>query len=168
MRTFAQLGGGAPMAGVPGVVAAGIRAQPTVAPVPNNVPAGAQTGAPPRTQLYSRLVVPSVLLTTPGSGVKTATPIVGATPENRVVNILPPNVNFTVFIGDAGVTPLNGYAVPATGVDIPLPGLQDLYAVTDAPTWLRVNIWVSIVLMAEQARPVGQIENAPPWRPGSP
>jgi hypothetical protein len=163
MRTFGQLGGGGgstPMAGLPGLVSAGVRAQPTVAPVPNNVPAGAQTGAPPRTLLYSRLISPSTL--------KSPTLIVSATPENRVVSIQPPNVNFTIYVGDAGVTPLVGYAVPATGVEIPLPGLQALYALTDAPTWLRVNIWVSIVLMAEQARPVGRIENEAPWRPGSP
>lgn len=161
MRSFGQLGGGGgggstPMGGH-GVVAAGIRAQPTVMPVPNNVPAGAQTGAPPRTLLYSRLIAPSAL--------NTPTLIVSATPENRVVSLQPPNVNFTIFIGDAGVTPLSGYAVPTSGDEIPLPGLQALYAVTDAPTWLRANIWVSIVLMAEQARPVGQIENEPPWRP---
>lgn len=144
--------------GNPGAFIPGVRAQPGVAPAPNSVPAGAQTGAPPRTQLYSRPVTPA--------STNKRTLLVAATPENRVVSIQPPNVAFTLYVGDASVSPLNGYAVPPTGVQIPLPGLQELYAVTDAPTYMRVNVYVSIVLMAEQARPVGRIDNEPVWRPG--
>lgn len=152
--------GGLGSIGTPGVVAAGIRAQPTVAPVPNNVPAGAQTGAPPRTQLYSRLVIPA------GKG--QATLLVPPTPENRVVAVRPPNTAFALYVGDQSVNPASGFAVPTIGEDIPLPGLQGLWAVTDAPTYVRVNVYVSIVLMAEQARPVGEIGNEPSWRPSNP
>lgn len=150
MRSFSQLGGS--VAGVPGIVAAGIRAQPTVQPVPNNVPAGAQTGAPPRTRIYSRLVLPG-----------TPTLLVDASPENRVVSIRPPNVKATLYVGDPGLTVGTGMAVPIIGQDLPIVGLQEVWAVTDSPTAMRVNIYVSIVLMAEQARPVGEIGNEPSW-----
>ena len=152
MRSFSQLSGGSPVAGIPGIVAAGIRAQPTVQPVPNNVPVGAQTGAPPRTRMYSRLILP---------GQRTL--LVDASPENRVVSIQPPNVKATLYVGDPGLTVGTGMAISAGGQEIPIVGLQEVWAVTDSPTAMRVNVYVSIVLMAEQARPVGQIENEPAW-----
>lgn len=145
MRSFSQIAGvGAPPAG--------LRAQPNVVPVPNTVPAGVQTGAPPRVQFISRLVAPGVL--------KKATLIAAGTPENRVVTLTPPSVGFTIFLGDADVTPMNGMALPAgQAFDVPLVGLQELWAVTDSPVYLRVTGLISIVLMAEQGRPVGRIGN---------
>ena len=128
----------------------GLRAQPTVAPVPNNVPAGAQTGAPPRVQFFNRLVNPAA------KGV--ATLIAMGTPENRSVTISTPAVGFTIYIGGESVTPQTGMALPpGQMIDLPLVGLQDLYAITDAPTYLKINVSIAIVLMAEQARPVGRI-----------
>lgn len=139
------------MAGV-GAPPLGLRAQPSVKTVPNTVPAGVQTGAPPRVRFFSMLVAPNKL--------RKPTLIVPGTPENRVVTVTPPNVGFTIFVGDAGVTPSSGVALPAgQAFDVPLVGLQELWAVTDAPIYLRITGLVSIVLMAEQGRPVGQIGN---------
>lgn len=130
----------------------GLRAQPTVAPVPNNVPAGAQTGAPPRVLFFNRLVNPA--------STGKATLIAPGTPENRVVTITAPAVGFTVYVGGPNVTPGIGMGLPAgQPFDIPLVGLQELWAITDAPTYVKINASIAIVLMAEQARPVGRIGN---------
>lgn len=150
MRTFGQIAGvgGGPMGAPP----AGLRAQPNVVPVPNTVPAGVQTGAPPRVKFFSMLVAPAVT--------RRPTLIAPGTPENRVVTLTPPNVAFMVFVGDADVMPANGMMLPAgVSFDIPLVGLQELWAITNAPVYLRVTGLISIVLMAEQGRPVGRIGN---------
>lgn len=130
----------------PGMV--GVRAQPSVTPVPNSTPVGAQTGAPPRTQFRT--------VSIPGTAVQ----IVAPTPENRVAVLTAPNVGFSIYIGGAGVTPATGLALPpGLSYELPLPGLQEVYAVTDAPVWMKLRVAVSVVLMAEQARPVGRIGN---------
>lgn len=104
---MSQMLGGAPSPlGSP--QGSGLRAQPTVAPVPNNVPAGAQTGAPPRVQFFNRLVNPS--------STRKATLIAPGTPENRVVTITPPAVGFTVYIGSSSVTPGTGMGLDRKSV----------------------------------------------------
>jgi hypothetical protein len=133
------------------LVAAGVRAQPGVAPAPNSQPAGARTGAPPRTKLYSRQVMPFSAL---GTNSNEATLIISGTPENRVSILTAPLVGFRIYIGDSGVSPQTGLALPpGLAYDVPLVGLQDVYAVTDAPVYLPLQILISIVLMAEQQRP---------------
>lgn len=130
--------------GIPGF-APGTRATPGVIPSPNSEPVGALTGVPPRTQLYQRMVTAD------------AGKIVPGTPENRIIVVTAPFVNFTVYVGsDASVGPATGVALtPGIPYDITLTGLAELYAVTDAPIPIPVSVQVSIVLMAERQRIVG-------------
>jgi hypothetical protein len=152
MRSFGDMlgrghgGGGSDLANpAPGLP--GVRATPNVyEPAPNAEPVGANTGAPPQTQFTSRLVVPASV----GKG---PTQLVGPSPENRVALITAPAVGFTVYIGDASVTPDTGLPLtPGIPVEALLVGLQPLYAVTDAPVYLRVGLQISIVLAAERQR----------------
>lgn len=139
---------GEPVAGP--LVSAGVRATPGYRPTPNSVPAGAKTGAPPRTRLYNVQVIPFSAIGRAGNEVSE---IVQGTPENRIVILTAPAVGWTIFVGDSGVSPQNGMALlPGQATDIPLPGLQSLFAVTDAPVYLQLQILTSIVLLAEQAR----------------
>jgi hypothetical protein len=154
MRSFGQMlgrghgGGGADLGNPsPGIIP-GVRTTPNVyEPAPNAEPVGADTGAPPRTQFFSRLVVPA------STTKDNATLLVLGTPENRVALITAPAVGFTVYIGDSGVSPDNGAPLtPGVPYEAILPGLQPLYAVTDAPVYLRVGVQVAIVLAAERQR----------------
>jgi hypothetical protein len=139
--------------GAPGVV--GVRATPAFVPAPNSVPVGALTGVPPRTQFYSRPVIPASMLSTADQG-NSPTLIVASLAANRVAILTAPLVGFTIFIGDAGVTPQSGLALPpGLTYETILPGLQDLYAVTNAPVYLQLQIQVAGVLMAERQREVG-------------
>lgn len=148
-----MVGSDATAFGAPGAGALA-RATPSYQPVPNSTPAGANTGAPPRTKFYSRVVIPASAVGTPGAN-NVPSRIVDGTPENRTAYLTAPNNSGTVYIGDAGVTPETGVAlVPGIPYPASLPGLQDLYAVTDAPTYVRVGVQVAIVLASEQARPV--------------
>lgn len=138
--------------GNPGPGNPSARSSPAFRPVPNSEPAGALTGAPPRTTHYSRPVVPASAVAASGG----ATQIVPGTPENRVAILLAPLNAWAIYIGGAGVTPGNGYQLPrGQPYEVPLPGLQELFAVTDAPIYLPLQVQISIVLMAEQQRPVG-------------
>ncbi|HEV3059577.1 MAG TPA: hypothetical protein VGY48_15110 [Vicinamibacterales bacterium] len=125
---------------VPGVGPA--RSTPAWQPTPNNAPEGSLTGAPVRTILKSvPLVVGALTVIAPG------------TRENRVLFITPPDVGFTVYVGDANVSPLTGCALPG-GVtsEIPLVGFQEVYAVTDAPVLMRVQVMITSILAAETER----------------
>lgn len=129
----------------------GSRSTPAYSPTPNNVPVGANTGAPPRTRFYSRQVIPSSAV----GGRDEPTKIVEGTSENRSVTLLAPVNSGTVYIGDAGVTPATGFALPEGLAFVAfLVGLQDLYAVTDSPTYTQIQVQVAVILAAEQARPV--------------
>jgi len=122
----------------------GSRHTPGVEGAPNAEPVGALSGAPPRTALYRRLI--------------TGNPqaIVTGTPENRTVTLVPPLVGWTIYVGDASVSPASGIAlIPGLNNIINIPGLQDLWAVTDAPIALPLSVQIAIVLMAEQQRRVG-------------
>lgn len=111
-------------------------------PTPNSEPMGAETGTPVRTRMYSRPLAP-------GDSVQ----IVSGTRENKAVFITPPDVGFTVFIGEAGVTPDTGQALlPGTANQIFLPGFQEVYAVHNAPVSLRLHIQVTAILAAERER----------------
>ena len=151
MRTLSQMLGNSGGSGI-GAPPASFRAQPSVAPVPNAVPAGAQTGAPPRVQFFSRLVAPS--------STRKPTLIAAGTSENRVLTVNTPAVSFLIYLGGPDVTPQNGMPlVPGQTTEIPVVGLQEVWAITDAPTYQKIGGLISIVLMAEQARPVGRIAN---------
>ena len=99
---------------------------------------------PPRTQYYKRDITEAALQ------------IVLGTSENRIVLLTAPLVGFTIWIGDASVNPEIGLALtPGLAYSTALIGLQDLYAVTDLPVPISLQIQVSIVLMAERQRIVG-------------
>jgi hypothetical protein len=130
--------------GLGGPAFPGVRATPAFTPAPNSEPTGALQGVPPRTKHFRRDITDD------------AQQIVMATPENRVVFLTAPLVGYTIWIGDSSVNPQNGLALPpGLTYDTPLLGLQDLYAVTDAPVSIPLQIQVSIVLMAERQRIVG-------------
>ncbi len=119
------------------------RHTPGVRTVPNSLPAGSKTGSPPRTRFYSR----------PIAAGDRPTQIVDGSPPNRTVTLISPIVGFSVFVGDSGVGEGNGVKLtPGIPCYVSLVGLQDLYAVTDSPVAIPLQVQVSIVLMAEQER----------------
>lgn len=140
--------------GNPGpLISAGVRATPAFQPTPNSEPLGALTGAPVRTIFRSYQIIPASAV---GAGGNEAVLIVPPTAANRVISLLAPAVNFRIYIGDSGVTPQNGYALPpGQPYETVIPGLQDIYAVTDAPVFLRLQVQIAPILYAEQQRKVG-------------
>jgi hypothetical protein len=121
----------------------GTRVTPGYQPTPNSEPMGSITGTQVRTRLYSFPILAGAL----------PVMIVQGTRENKVALITPPSVGFTVYVGDAGVSPLTGMAlIPGTANEIVLGGFQEVYAVTDAPVLLRVQIQVAPILLAERER----------------
>lgn len=152
-RSFSEMMGGGGFGNPGPVIQGGLRATPGQMPAPNSEPLGARTGAPPRVEFYSTLVIPFAAV---GSNGVEATQIVPPTPPNRVVVLTPPLVQFTVYIGKSGVSPQNGLALtPGLNYEALLVGLQELYAVTDAPVYLPLQIQISPVLFAERERKTG-------------
>ncbi len=125
----------------------GARATPNFSPAPNSVPAGALTGVPAATRMYARQLTGE------------AQQIVMATPENRIVTLTAPLLGWNVYVGtdssvqasgNSGIQIPNGQPFPIT-----LTGTMDLWAITDAPIRVPLQILVSIILMAERQREVG-------------
>ena len=126
---------------------------PAYRPTPNNEPLGALTGAPVRTIFRSYQIIPASAVGVDGNE---ATQIVPPTAPNRLVILLAPAVNFRIYIGDSSVTPKTGFALPlGQPYDAVIPGLQEIYAVTDAPVYLQLQVQIGPILAAEQQRPVG-------------
>lgn len=126
------------------VIPGGLRATPGVQPAPNSEPVGALSGVPPRTKLYQRSVT------------NRAQEVVLGTPENRLAVLTAPAVGWNIWVGDASVNTKTGLQLPpGLPYDVPIIGLQPLYAITDAPITLPLQIMVTIVLMAERQRIVG-------------
>lgn len=126
-----------------GIGPAGFRVTPSYSqPTPNSEPMGAITGTPVRPRMYS-------LPLQAGAAMQ----IIGETRENRLVLITPPNVAFTIFVGDAGVTPDVGLPlIGGQSNEIVLPGYVSLFAVSNSPVVLRIGIFVGPILMAERER----------------
>jgi len=141
MRSASQMGFGDPS--TPSSVASDNLVPRTQ---PNSVELGHYTGAPPQTQLKNELVAP----------VSAATPtcIVPATTQNRFVTLTAPLVGFSIFVGDSsGASLTQGIALPpGLPYEITLPGNQALYAVTDAPTYLRVRVQVAAAITGDLER----------------
>lgn len=137
--------------GNPGPAASsGVRATPNFVPAPNSEPLGAITGAPPRTRLYSRMVATQASVGVNGGE---ATQVVTGTANNRLAILTAPLVGWSIYIGDSGVTPDTGLQLtPGLAYEVILPGLQELYAVTDAPVPIALQVQVASVLMAERER----------------
>lgn len=128
--------------GMGGIGPSGVRHTPGYQPTPNSEPMGAITGTPVRTRLYSFPLLP-------GQAVQ----IISGTRENKIALITPPNVGFTVYVGDAGVTAQTGFALqPGVEKEIILAGFQEIYAVSDAPIMLRLQIEIAPILLAERER----------------
>lgn len=112
-------------------------------PQPFSRPLGSYTGAPTQTQLTNNLV---------GAG-NAATCIVPLTRENRFVTLVAPLVAFTIYIGTAGVSINSGHALtPGLPYEISLPGNQALYAVSNCPVALRLNIQIAAAMVGDLER----------------
>jgi hypothetical protein len=112
----------------------------------NSEPLGALTGAPPRSRLFTLQIIPA-------SANRQPTLIAPAFRQNRVIVLTAPLVGFGIYVGDAGVTPNTGLVLtPGLPYDIIIPGLQPLYAVTDAPTYLPLQIQDSPLLVGDKER----------------
>lgn len=111
-------------------------------PTPNSEPLGSITGVPVRPRMYSVPVAPGV-----------AMQIIGETRENKIILLTPPDIGFTFYVGEGGVTPLVGMALlPGQSNELVVPGFMPVYAAHDAPFVLRLNIFVGPILLAERER----------------
>jgi len=117
----------------------------------NAEPLGALTGAPPRAHL-TRYMLP------PGR----TTMIVPGERASRSVVVTAPQVGFTVYIGGSGALPgANSVALtPGLPYEVIIPGFQELYAITDAPVQIPVQVQVAALLIGDRERP------APPFPVG--
>lgn len=107
---------------------------------------GALTGAPPRTKTGKRMVAPF-------NGNLEPVRIVEGNRQSRVVTLTAPAVGFTIWVGGTDVEPGVGIALPPViPYDFILPGLQDLYAVTDAPVFLPLQVQVAPLLIGDRER----------------
>jgi len=107
---------------------------------------GFYQGAPPQTQLTGAQIKPAALGGQP-------TCIVTSTRENRVVTLTAPFVGFRIFVGNTGVSTTQGIALPlGLPYEISLPGGQALYAVTNAPVYLQLQIQVAPALAGDRER----------------
>ncbi len=121
----------------------GGRATPGFEPSPNSEPLGAKQGVPPRVLFRSLPVT------------REASEVVLGTPENRVVTLTAPTLGgWRIAIGGApGLTFQNGNVLPpGIPVTLQLVGLQKLFAITDAPVPLPLQLVVAPILMAERQR----------------
>lgn len=80
--------------------------------------------------------------------------IVAGTRENRFITLTAPVVNFSIFIaGNEGVSLSNGIPLPpGLPYEVSLPGNQALFAVTDAPVYLRVRVQIAAALVGDLER----------------
>ena len=110
---------------------------------PNGAPLGARTGAPVRTVIKTINIAPG---TAP-------TQVVDGTRENRIIILTAPFVGFTIFVGDSGVDTTKGYGlVSAIGHEFVLPGFQEMWAVSDSPTFLMLRVQIAPILIGDTER----------------
>lgn len=119
---------------------------------PGAQPLGSETGAPPDTRFRTVQVIPS----NAANANDGPTRIVEADRASRDVTLTAPNVGFTVWIGGSGVSPGNGLAlVPGQPYDLIIRGNQDVYAVTDAPVYVPLQVQVAPLLIGDRERRLG-------------
>lgn len=79
--------------------------------------------------------------------------IVPPTAANRQIVLLAPVVNFRIYIGDSGVTPKTGFALPVgQPYEAAIPGLQEIYAVTDAPVFIVLQVQIAPIIYEQQRK----------------
>ena len=123
-----------------------VAADLTLRPQPNSKPLGYYQGAPPQTRFSAALVKPAVFGREP-------TCIVMSTRENRIVTVTAPLVPFRIFVGSASVSVSQGTALtPGIPYEISLPGDQGLYAVTNAPVYLRLEVQIAAAMAGDLER----------------
>ncbi len=118
-------------------------------------PLGWRTGAPPRTVLRATQVIPFAAVGKTAQGrAQQATQIVEADTASRSVVLTAPFVGFSIYVsGDSDVQPGNALRLPpGLPYEIPLVGHQGLFAVTDAPTYLTLNVQVAVYLIGDRER----------------
>jgi hypothetical protein len=128
-----------------------VASDPRTARQPFSQPLGALTGTPTRTRFLQVLVTPLVN----GAGVRQPpTLIVEATRENRFVILTAPLMNFRIFINsEANLSLLGSLSLPSgLPFEIPLPGNQALYAVTNAPVFLPLQIQIAAAIASDTER----------------
>jgi hypothetical protein len=107
---------------------------------------GSLTGAPPHTRTTKVMVAPF-------NGNREPVRIVSATRQSRVVTLTAPAVGFGIFVGGSDVEPGVGVQLPPIiPYDFILPGYQELYAVTDAPVFLPLQLQIAPLLIGDRER----------------
>jgi len=107
---------------------------------------GSLTGAPPRSTFNTLQVSPRVNGRPPVL-------VVDAARASRVAVLTAPLVGFVIWVGDSGVQVGQGIPLPpGLPYDIVIPGLQEIFAITDAPTILPLRIQVSPLLIGDRER----------------
>lgn len=127
-----------------------------IGPSPNmqvgTEPLGNLTGAPPWVAFRTYQIVPATAL----AANQGPTLVVAADRASRLVTFTAPNVGFLIYIGDAGVRPTpggSGLALPPGQVyQIPIPGNQTIYAITDSPVYLPLTVQVGPLLIGDRER----------------
>jgi hypothetical protein len=128
----------------PGPVAQPVAPGPGLA-APGAEVLGSETGAPPRSTFKEYAVKPF--------GLPPPSRVVDASRASRVATFTAPAVGFTIFIGDAGVQPGQGTRLPpGLPYDIVIPGFQEIFAVTDAPVFLQLQVQVAPLLIGDRER----------------
>lgn len=116
----------------------------------NSVPLGSLTGAPPWARLHNLQIIPFIAV---GANGQVPTLVAPRERQNRVVIVTAPSVGFSIFIGDSGVRPGYAFSLPGgVAYDIIIPGGQELYAVTDAPTFLVIQVQDAPLLIGDKER----------------
>jgi hypothetical protein len=103
---------------------------------------GEETGAPPHTVFRGIQIAPG----------RVATRIAEPSRPNRVVIITTPLIGFRFYIGPAGVKVGDLEITPGIPYDCVLPGLQELYAVTNAPVPLSLSVQIAPILIGDRER----------------
>ena len=143
------------MRGIPGLgdpsVPSQTAADPRLGRQPFSQPLGQLTGAPPRTQLTQIRVTPIV---NAGGIVQVPTLIVPDTRENRFITLLAPFINFSVYVSaQANFNVLSALALPVgQPYEVALPGFQKLYAVTDSPVFVALQIQIAPAIASDTER----------------
>lgn len=112
---------------------------------PGSAPLGDLTMAPIRTIARGVLVAPAGTSGAP-------TRIAESNRENRSVVLVAPIVGFSIYAGTSGVKIGDNRLPPGIPYEFVIPGLQELYAVTDAPVQLMLSVQIAPILVGDRER----------------